>query len=458
MEKTRSKKPKRALKVIIIIISVIIVLGTAVGLYWYRGERLTDSAQDAYYNGNPVEALSLYRKIEKQYPYPWWFLGDFAEWVPYRARQLRDYVYACSLKDNGNIKEAIVAYELFLDNHGGGWALYESLTLKALVELKMGLAQDLYNLKDYEGSIEVYNSIMELNILKIPVSEITEPLEEWEKTYLNTKSMIEDTHTEIAAIVPDIYVEWINELEKNKAFDTAIEKCHIALENSSFDFDRIWIEDKIIDLYNGWALQLKENKKYEESIEKLKVILIEYSDTSGNLHSIDRIAEIYSLWATQLREDEKYQEAINKYETILNEYPNIETIKEIELTLKETQNEYDNWKAETKALPVIEFNSELSRNEEDKWIVITIFKETGGKIGYTLKGEGWIVDVEGNEYGTYGAVINRGEVAVSPGGEDDNDYWFEGDIFVDGFAIFTWIGEDENGHSIEIEEKIYLLP
>ena len=458
VKRTKSGRSKKALKTIGIIFGVIIILGTVIGLYWYRGECIVDSAQDAYYDGKPVEALSLYNKIEKQYPHPWWFLGDFSEWAPYKVRQLRDYLYAYNLKDSKNIEEAIIAYESFLDYHGGGWILYESLTLRALVELKLELAQDLYSRKDYDGSIKVYKSIMELDISKIPDVEITEPLEEWEIIYLETKSIVEEAHQEVEVIVPDIYIEWVNELEENKDFKIAIEKCHILLEDFSSDFIRSRIEDRIINLYDSWALQLKENKKYEESIERLKVILVEYPDTSIDLYIFDKIAESYSLWANQLRDDEEYQEAINKYKIVLNEYPDATAIQEIELALVETQNEFEAWKVVTKAIPVIEFNSELSRNDENKWIVVTKFRETGGKIGYTLKGEGWIVDAEGNKYGPWSTIINRGEVAVPPGGEDDDDYWFEGDTFIDGYAIFTWVGEDENDHAIEIEEKIHLLP
>jgi len=47
---------------------------------------------------------------------------------------------------------------------------------------------------------------------------------------------------------------------------------------------------------------------------------------------------------------------------------------------------------------------------------------------------------------------------VPPGGEDISDYWCRGDTFIDGYAVFTWTGEDENGHAIEIEERIHLLP
>ncbi len=412
----KRKKPgrfKRVLKTIIIIFSIIIVLGTAIGLYWYRGERLTASALDADYGGRPVEALALYDKIAKQYPYPFWFLGSFSEWVPYKVEFFKNYIAASKLKDSGQISEAIAAYESFIQS-SGGYVLYEAIARKALVDLKLELAQDLHKKANYEEAIEVYKSFAGMESIEDHGFKVEEPLDELETSVLEVTSSIEEARLKAEAIIPDIYLEWASTLENNE--------------------------------------------EYEEAINKLKLILGEYLPVDKDLKIEDRIAETYREWANQLREDEKYQNAIDKYQIILDEYSGAAIAQEVESALAETQNEYSIWKEETKAIPVIEFNSELSRDDENKWIVVTKFKETGGKIGYTLSGEGWIVDTKGNEYGPYGGIINRGEVIVPPGGEDVSDYWCEGDTFVDGYAVFTWTGEDENGHAIEIEEKIHLLP
>jgi hypothetical protein len=36
--------------------------------------------------------------------------------------------------------------------------------------------------------------------------------------------------------------------------------------------------------------------------------------------------------------------------------------------------------------------------------------------------------------------------------------WCGGDAFANGFAYFTWTGEDEYGNPITLEEKVQLLP
>ena len=83
----------------------------------------------------------------------------------------------------------------------------------------------------------------------------------------------------------------------------------------------------------------------------------------------------------------------------------------------------------------------------------------GIRILASRKGRGgWIADIKGNKYGPWGTIINRGKVIVPPEGEDVDEYWCRGDNFVDGYAVFTWSGEDDNGHPITIEEKVHLLP
>ena len=414
LERKKPGRPKKVLRTIIIIFSIIIILGAVIGLYWYRGERLVASAQDADYGGRPVEALALYEKIAKQYPYPFWFIGSFSQWVPYKVEFFKDYMTAYNLKENEQIHEAIAAYESFIQNKSSGNILYDCLSRKALVDLKLELAQDLHSKMKYEEAIKVYQSFSEIKSLEETGFKVDEPIDEWEKAVLDVTDSIEEARLKAEDIIPGIYLEWVNSLKNNKA--------------------------------------------YEEAINKLKLILNEYPAVVKDLKIEDKIAEIYREWANKLRNNEEYVEAIEKYRIILNQYSGAAIVQEIELALAETQNELEIWKEETEAIPVIEFNSELARNDENKWGIVTKFKETGGIIGYTLKGEGWIVNTKGNKYGPYGSIINRGEVVVPPEGEDTSDYWCKGDTFIDGYAVFTWTGEDENGHAIEIEEKIHLLP
>lgn len=197
---------------------------------------------------------------------------------------------------------------------------------------------------------------------------------------------------------------------------------------------------------------------YEEAIDKYKLILSEFPANRYGSIVKDEMAETYAAWANELRQEAKYKEAIDKYQQILNELPNTSIAEEINRLITETQAEYETWRENTKAIYVVNFPPEVSPDEEGKWIWTTTFEEAGGQIGYTLSGEGWIIDINGDKWGPWGFSIDRGPVEVPPGGKGEDTYWLRGDQFIDGYAEFLWQGEDENGHQIEIIERIHLLP
>ncbi len=440
-----------------ILIATAVVIGASILLYWYRGEQLDKNSWGAYYEGRANEALVLYQTVTRQYPSHWWFLGDFAKWAPYKVSELKDYIYAYRLEDSGQTKEAIVAYESFLDKHHRG-NLYGSLARETLIRLKLEYGQSLYNNGKYAESIEVYQSILAMEMIKSPDLEPMGPSDKWGLAYQQAEKAVEDGHTQAEATIPVIFLKWANVLEKKGDYEGAIDKYHIVLKDYPTILDREKTEEKMTELYNEWAYQLREAKDYEGAIEKYKVILSERTNTPIVIQAKENLAEIYSEWAVHLREEEDHEGAIEKYKIILSEYNDTLTAVDAETAMAETYKELTTWKEGTRAVPVIEFAEEVSRNDEDRWVLITTFNETGGKIGYTLSGEGWIVDVEGNKYGPWGTIINRGIVTVPAGGEDVDEYRFFGDTFIDGYAVFTWSGEDDNGHPITIEEKVYLLP
>lgn len=116
--------------------------------------------------------------------------------------------------------------------------------------------------------------------------------------------------------------------------------------------------------------------------------------------------------------------------------------------------------ASEKAIVVIEFPSTVEAyidySGRLRWEWTTTFKETGGKVGYKVKGEGWIIEREGYRWGP----INLGTIEVPPGGSNSNSFWcshFCDAALVDlvgGYATFTWKGEDTNGNQISVTEKV----
>ena len=92
-----------------------------------------------------------------------------------------------------------------------------------------------------------------------------------------------------------------------------------------------------------------------------------------------------------------------------------------------------------------------------RWSFDMKFKETGGKIGYKVTGYGYIYDAKGGRWGTYGGRISRGTKKVPAGGTASDHYWCSGSgnhTFCNGYAWFTWSGEDAGGHPIKMEVKV----
>lgn len=92
------------------------------------------------------------------------------------------------------------------------------------------------------------------------------------------------------------------------------------------------------------------------------------------------------------------------------------------------------------------------------WGWNTVFKETGGKVGFRVKGSGYILDPKGGRWvSQWGGSISRSEVSVPAGGTGKDDYWFGSydHELCNGYAIFTWTGEDAGGHPISVETRVH---
>ena len=114
------------------------------------------------------------------------------------------------------------------------------------------------------------------------------------------------------------------------------------------------------------------------------------------------------------------------------------------------------WLKSQHAAPEIDFPKVL-RQPGGRWAYDTVFREKGGKIGFKVTGSGCIYDANGSRWGTYGGSIGRGTVTVKAGGTAKEDYWCGNSgshTFCNGYASFTWTGEDAGGHRISLTEKV----
>ena len=410
------KETKKVLNIIIIILTIFIVFGAIpTGITACAGKRLMAEveellakAKDTDIGNKPIEALELYTKVKENYP------KVKTDFVIDKVEFFKDYVNICRLNEVLPISESISAYELFLTNNFGRYVLYDSFAIEAIVDLKLELVQDRQQKLYYEEALDICDSIINQYTVTSTGYVLDEPAVKEEAALLDSESAIEEARLKAETIIPDIYLEWIKSLVSNKEYEKALE---------------------LLETFY-YTLPLVPDFKIE-----------------------DKYAEIYKSWADQLSNKEEYRKAIEMYEMILLDYPTAKNIQEVEYAIAKTQEDYDVFKKDFKAIAVIEFKTEITRNQENEWQLETVFKETGDKIGYTISGNGLIVDTKGNEWIVEGkTLINRGEVIVPPGGEATNNHWVIGDEFINGYAIFTWSGNDENGNAIQFEEKVHLLP
>jgi hypothetical protein len=111
------------------------------------------------------------------------------------------------------------------------------------------------------------------------------------------------------------------------------------------------------------------------------------------------------------------------------------------------------WLRDNPAGARISCPAEVEGNGSWKWE--TVFTETSGKTGYRVSGSGCVNDPRGGS----GQWTERGTVVVKAGGKDSREYsCSSGDHeLCNGYALFTWSGEDAGGHLVTLEERVKLI-
>lgn len=437
----------RRLVRILVVMTVLAATGWG---YWYRGKWLSERAWDAYYVGDPEGALARYQAIARQYPS---FCGDFAEHARHKVSRLADYLHAVELRDTGQVDEAIAAYESFCDRRSG-CDLYLSLAREALTGLKLKKAGDLQAGGEYSEAIEAYRSLLALETVGyVPRG----PEDKWGTACQGADVAIEEGHEQARSAIPSILLQWFRALDQRGDYEECVKGYKAILREHPNVLDGGQGEAALSEAYCKWAAHLRDGGDYQGAIEKYRSALKEYPDGPDREEAEAAVAEVYGKWAAQLREAGDYEGAIGKYRIVLQEYPDTPTGARAEKAIAETHQELAAWRERTLAVPKMDSPKEVTRDSEGRWAWTTMFRETGGEIGYTLSGKGWIVDSKGRRWGPLGTTISRGSVTVPAGGKSEDSYWCRGDKFGNGHGVFTWSGEDANGHPIMIEEKVRLL-
>jgi hypothetical protein len=359
------------LKIFGILLGVFLVLGAIFALVfwldWRRSNQLQNQARHEYYAGNATAALDAYQKYIKCFS----LVDDDEKQAKRYIAELEEVLNAARLQQEGQVEEAVNAYQAYLEAH----SYYKSSSIpyyfqahKALASLKPQQAQQVHALGEFAAALEIYRSIL-----------TQEPIIDGECRDDNqfcqeALAAIEASRAEALAAVPNVILNWYQSLGADGNYPEFTKSCDSLLKSYS----------EILHTPDGEAARAAVDKGLEE---------------------------------------------------------------------------LPNWYASHPAEPVIEYATEVVRDQSDRWAWITYFLENGGLVSYTVKGTGWIIDAQGEKWVSVGSTdINRGKVTVPAGGKAEDSYWCEGDAFANGFAYFTWTGEDEYGNPITLEEKVHLLP
>lgn len=185
---------------------------------------------------------------------------------------------------------------------------------------------------------------------------------------------------------------------------------------------------------------------------------------------------------------------VDAYDQYLNRYPNGSHLKEVQTGMDpvlfkkaqavdwyssygeylakcpngtniEKAKERIAWLKANKAVIELDYAKELEESaspysnvERPFWEWNTVFKETGGKVGFRISGSGYILDSKGKKWvSQWGNSISRSEIVIPAGGTGKDSYWFGSSDheLCNSYAIFTWTGEDAGGHPISFETKVY---
>jgi len=247
------------------------------------------------------------------------------------------------------------------------------------------------------------------------------------------------------------YPDGHHDSEVRKRVDALVFKTLDEKENfSSFDrYLRLSPKNKDVLLAHMEPLMFDWAKRVN-TVESYDKYLSRYPDGA-------HLKEVQARMDPVLFKKAEEEDWYSTYEEYIEKYPNGQNVQK-------ARDRIAYLKA-NKAIVEIQYPKVLEQRNSPYWNVSspfwgwdTVFKEKGGKVGFKIKGSGQITDPRGGRWGHYGGSIGRGEVKVPPGGTGKDDYWCSSSshAFCNGYAVFTWTGEDAGGHAIRLEEKVKL--
>lgn len=339
---------------------------------------------------------------------------------------IKELLYVHELKDYENAKkeDSIDSLEKFLVKWPDG-------KYKSQAQERLGL----HELKDYEAA-KKENSIDSLNrfFINWPNGKYKSQAEDIFDDLLFIKINIDNTANAYEMGIRD---------QKSVKYDSYYrDKRQDALYNET-------ISSKNID-HMRYYLRQYPNGKHKEIIAKL------LKEETNKLRKLEQKETEERTYKNALQADSYFQ-----FKSYLKYYPNGEYVKDIRQRISKL-------KRSKKAIVEVIFPKVIEGDGEWEWE--TIFREKGGKIGYSIKGEEmYIQDKKGRIWGPHGSFGDRSLPGTSPRFVDEGKFISPGGEIrskeiirssdhglCNGYYSVTWKGEDDAGHQIKITEKIYL--
>jgi len=221
--------------------------------------------------------------------------------------------------------------------------------------------------------------------------------------------------------------------------------------------------------YETYLDFFSESFRSKDIKARLEPLLYEQVKKEATLEAYEKFLETFSRGkeAEEIRgllEPLLYQAAaevdrVPEYEGYLKKFPSGVHAKEARERIK--------WWKSQKAVIEVDFPKVVEESASPYgnvsrpfWQWEIVFRETGGVVGFKVKGKGAIYDLRGGKWTTTGeSHISRAEdIVVEPGSTAKSSYWCSSTdhTFCNGRAVFIWEGEDDLGRRVRFEERVLL--
>jgi hypothetical protein len=310
---------------------------------------------------------------------------------------------------------------------------------KALDDLVYESVREKGTIEAFEAYVKVHperkEALKKLRELRYAKAESTGTLEDWEAYYQKGR-----------------YSGWLYRRGFEKMDDRAASEIERLLAEKI-------VEDPSLELCRGYLGRFPKGIRAEDVVEAMEPFLfdeamaadkaelcLEYLDRYPQGHRDKEIRDRLDPILFRKAQDEDTYSSYGEY---LGRCPDCANSSRARERLA--------WLRKNPAVVEISCPSEVEGDGYWKWD--TVFTETSGKAGFRVSGTGYVLDPKGGKWGTGGRWTERGSVSVKAGGKGSDDYWCRsGDHeLCNGYAVFTWTGEDAGGHPIMLEERVKLV-